>query len=761
MFTFGDHRPATVGGLVALQAVFGMTCRAEVVAPLGSHPASQRSGATAPGQLRWPRPLIFGMNPMSGQGLGLGEWFDEYMYRAIAYAGGHCTRICASWHDVEKERGTYKWADLDQTVEWLDQIGLEPFCLVVNTPPWALAPGKLPHQWPPEPRYWPDFRRFCRAVANRYKGRIRYYEFWNEQNGTCWRDVSLEQKARDYAPFLKAAYAELKAGDPDCLVSIGGLDGSGWKGYWRSVEQLYKLGAGDSFDAVAIHPYNWFGPIDIYSLRKVRKVLLAHDDGHKKFWITEFGWDNRFPIEARARWLKESLDILARHDFIEQASYHTIIDFSDAGFGLCRPIMTPKASFHVFNQYAHGKLSKQLRRAVTYESMPNTALPIINADFESAERGWTRFGDTEGVASDNGRKPVKEPGHMFGARHQSRAMRGGCYQRVRAPRGQCVRAAALFLTNDPQGRNKRARCRIGLDATGGADLTSPSVRWSEWKNTAHAWERFEVGQIEPIVAAGEFVTVFLEHDQVGQTVGQITYFDEVELWSYLPEAIEVPTTSPAPDDLLEALLPLPPPFRFETELPADAQFACEFSNAAAMKDWRASRGDWSIKDGLLICSGEDRYCEIELQRPLPEGDWIIEADVRSPRAVYLGLWVQHGRQDRAMLLATNWSMRDNVAFLVMDPNRRAHPYAEKALGDARGAQMLTYPIQPRATYRISVTKHGDRLTTAIDDHQVATMADTPAPSRRMGLYSLRPGYGGFSRVVVRRLGSAGRTPPQG
>jgi len=749
-------RVAATAGLLATIGWIGRTGTI-LAGQMQPRPTPSRpSGQTEPG---WPRPLIFGMNPMGGQGLGLGEWFDEYMYKAMAYAGARCTRICASWHDIEPQRGTYDWAGLDQTVAWLEQIGLEPFCLVVNTPPWALAPGKLPHQWPPEPKYWPDFRRFCRAVAERYKGRIRYYEFWNEQNGTCWRDVPPAQKARDYAPFLRAAYEELKKGDPNCLVAIGGLDGSGWKGYWQFVEDLYKLGAGDAFDAVAIHPYNWFGPIDIYGIRKVRKLLEAHGDGHKKIWITEFGWDNRFPIEARARWLTESLDILARCEFIEQASYHTIIDFSDAGFGLCRPIMTPKPTFHVFYRYAHGMLGDRLRATVTYEPTPQTALPIVNAGFESGRTGWTVFGQTDGVVPDPGRPPVKNAGRRFGATHSTRPKRGGCYQRVRARPGQCVRAAALFLTNDPQGKNERARCRIGLDPTGRTDPNSPTVHWSRWANTANAWERFEVGQITPIVAAGHFVTVFLEHDQTGPSVGQVTFFDDVQLWSYPEQAIRIPTTSPAPQDLLEALLPPPAPPPFPTALPQDAYFACRFTTPAAMKGWRAIRGQWSVQDGLLQCIGSDQFCRIVLERPLPEGDWIIEADIRSPRAVYLGLWVEHGPQDRAILLATNWSLRDNVALVVMSPDRRAHPYADKALGDARGARLCTYPIRPRDTYRLALKRQAGRLTATVNAQPVGEVADAPKANRRLGLYVLRAGYGGFSRLVVRRLDSEGTSTP--
>ena len=50
---------------------------------------------------------------------------------------------------------------------------------------------------------------------SRYRGRVRYYQIWNEPNLVReWGQVS----ARDYVALLKIAYTRAKEADPDCVI---------------------------------------------------------------------------------------------------------------------------------------------------------------------------------------------------------------------------------------------------------------------------------------------------------------------------------------------------------------------------------------------------------------------------------------------------------------------------------------------------------------------------------------------------------------
>ena len=92
------------------------------------------------------------------------------------------------------------------------------------------------------------YRRFLRAVANRYKGKIAFYEVENEANGTHGSQCL---KPEDYLETCKAVYEETKAVDPN--VRVFGICGTGsFIGWMRKV---FELGAHRYMDGVSWHTY--------------------------------------------------------------------------------------------------------------------------------------------------------------------------------------------------------------------------------------------------------------------------------------------------------------------------------------------------------------------------------------------------------------------------------------------------------------------------------------------------------------------------
>src|SRR5438132_1581089 len=81
-------------------------------------------------------------------------------------------------------------------------------------------PGKDLIQGPPKDLQ--DYANFVRAVASRYKGRIRAYEIWNEPNLArewCGKPPS----GKEYVQLLKLAYETIKAADPTAWIISAGL----------------------------------------------------------------------------------------------------------------------------------------------------------------------------------------------------------------------------------------------------------------------------------------------------------------------------------------------------------------------------------------------------------------------------------------------------------------------------------------------------------------------------------------------------------
>eukprot|EP01043_Picozoa_sp_COSAG02_P058630 COSAG02_NODE_7331_length_3060_cov_1.772451_1_plen_143_part_10 len=120
------------------------------------------------------------------------EW-NSHSMDAIRSAGSTSTGLSFNWCSIEATQGVYDWADADAQVALAEEHGLTGFAYTGNTPDWALDPaviakhGKgIGYRFPPMQKYEARFSAFFTALANRYKGRVSHYEFWNEQNGCGW-----------------------------------------------------------------------------------------------------------------------------------------------------------------------------------------------------------------------------------------------------------------------------------------------------------------------------------------------------------------------------------------------------------------------------------------------------------------------------------------------------------------------------------------------------------------------------------------------
>lgn len=472
-----------------------------------------------------PRPYVFGLN------IGMSDRQCE-MAKEM---GCTSVRIGCGWDLVEKEPGVYDFSDPDRDVEQCIKYGFEPFFLVVATPKFYLKEEMRdkPWGWPALPEYYPQAEKFYRTLAARYKGKVRYFEFWNEQNGYSWHAIN---KPEEYAPILKLAYRALKQGNPDCLVAVGGLDGAGWKGYYRYLEKLYELGCGDYFDAVAVHPYRVDGPIDVYGLKSVHRVLASHGHGDRKIWMTEYGWSNEYGHDNKAKWLKESLDLLTSPelDFVFQASVHTLSDFDDAEYGLCDRKLNPRPGYFVFKDYPKDWREIEKRRSIP--QAPNVASPPSDG-FESGSVNWVRYGDGLRLRPFDGlglRTPPEKGSRILVASASDKPLSGGAYRVVHTQPGVPIYAEARGYTDQRGNSARNSRIRVGIDPTSATDPSSSSVVWGRWIDTSGEWDSVAVGRGDPIIPAGTQVTVFLDYLHSGGAVGQVSAFDDVEIVARKP-----------------------------------------------------------------------------------------------------------------------------------------------------------------------------------------------------------------------------------
>lgn len=501
------------------------------------------------------RPLLFGMNPTWGSWAGYdGSWYDPRMMDKIVDAGGTCIRS-GIW--LGAENGSYA-ADL----------ALERQMLFVA----CICGGTVP---PPEESA-ALFQSSITQFATLYRGRVRHYEFWNEPDYIGGWEPTPDAAA--YTRWLQRCYTAVKAGDPDALVSVGGLlipD-------LRFLRAIYDHGGRSYFDAVALHPYysddGGFPVLNAQMIRDCRDLLVARGDGHKEIWITEYGWNSRWVGDSdKANRMRSALDLLTSdtYQYVTLATYHTISDFDISGaelYGLCDRHLTPRQAYNVFAGYAKPPWTPRPTRTPTRTPSPTPVGPtptptprppgsLINPGFESwslgAETadGWTRW--RRSGACGWGIEQnwwVTEGKRSQQVMSNPDAYNAGVYQEVPAVVGQTYTFEAMVgkYCDEYQRDWNLVRRYIGIDPGGGADYqdvqwVAESQTYVEWSTVP--WERMSA----TATARSDKITVMLRVESTNPTLGGNRYgfFDDARLYggpvpTDTPAGPQTPTATPSP-----------------------------------------------------------------------------------------------------------------------------------------------------------------------------------------------------------------------
>ena len=269
----------------------------------------------------------------------------------IAGAGVGGLRTMLPWGVVERTPGEYDWSPADAVVRETIRRGIQPLMFLYGTPDWAArqdgydcAPGGCGVYPPRSPATRQAFRQFAAAAAARYgpggdfweapappeapcpgevppcpplpspeapagagppcecaePRPITTWQVWNEQNSPKY--FAPKVNARRYVALLRSAAAGIRSVDPAAEIVLGGMWGpedasdvvTPTDAY---LERLYALGADDSFDSIAIHPYADTAADSLAQLESARRVVAeAHDRG-TGLWVTEVGWASRGPTD--------------------------------------------------------------------------------------------------------------------------------------------------------------------------------------------------------------------------------------------------------------------------------------------------------------------------------------------------------------------------------------------------------------------------------------------------------------------------------
>jgi len=194
--------------------------------------------------------------------IGIGfEKLDRYAfepekaYPFVAQTGVKYARIQSGWMRTESQKGVYDFAWLDDIVDNLIAIGVEPWMnLCYGNPiysPWAAeyygAVGCPPIETAEERQGWHDY---IVALTKHFAGRVQYYEVWNEPDGDwCWK---MGPDPWELAEFTKATARACREGDPTCRVLGFATCRINRMNF---LENLCSTGVCDQIDGISYHSY--------------------------------------------------------------------------------------------------------------------------------------------------------------------------------------------------------------------------------------------------------------------------------------------------------------------------------------------------------------------------------------------------------------------------------------------------------------------------------------------------------------------------
>ncbi|MEW5719167.1 MAG: glycosyl hydrolase [Chloroflexota bacterium] len=330
---------------------------------------------------------------------------DDEMLRLAADAGFDAVVQVFSWREIEPRRGDWYWEHPDFLLRAAEYYDLDVIARLDQQPYWATKPereGNTP------PDNLDDYANFARAVAQRYRNRIKGYVVWNEPNlAREWG--SRPPDAVAYTEMLCRAYRAIKSVDARALVVSAGLAPTNDQNANAQddrvfLETMYRAGARECFDVLGVHAYGFGYPPDdprgahqglnLARVDDLREIMQIYGDASKPVWITELGWTTRatdahawqvISPQQQADYLSRAWQRVAREwDWVHVA---TIWNLSHgavnemAGYSLLNEDGKPKPAYNALRVELDARWNQRLARwANRVTRVDPTPIPILAAD---------------------------------------------------------------------------------------------------------------------------------------------------------------------------------------------------------------------------------------------------------------------------------------------------------------------------------------------------------------------------------------------
>jgi hypothetical protein len=300
-------------------------------------------------------PALFHSSSASPWGVGSGaEWSGDYprFIPMLQKAGVKWVRLGVEWQTIQPKQGQWKWEILDDMVASARTNDIHLTTFWGYFAPWASADGGTRKGPIKDMQYWRDY---VTESVKRYQKDIKYWEVWNEFNGSFYEGRQGPDKVKDYADLVVAAYDAARKVDLNAKIgmSVANFD----VGF---LDAAIKAGAADHFDYICVHPYENLGAAaeggeaGYLSLAdNLRQMLAANRQrADIPLWITEIG--DVAPIKAEPKRDGQQADMLVKAYVLSIVQgFERIFWFEARGpsygggtdLGIIRPDWTPRPSY--------------------------------------------------------------------------------------------------------------------------------------------------------------------------------------------------------------------------------------------------------------------------------------------------------------------------------------------------------------------------------------------------------------------------------
>jgi len=265
----------------------------------------------------------------------------------LRQAGVGWLRGFYEWQTIQPREGYWNWAQPDHLVENARSNSIHLTGVFAYLAPWASADGgtrKFPIK---NIQSWRDY---VAAMVARYHADIKYWEVWNEFNGSFAENGS----PQIYAELVREAFDTAKKIDPTAKIgmSVANFD----VGF---LDAAIKAGAANHFDYICVHPYEKLSALSdggetgfLNMVTTLRNMLSGNNQSSEiPLWITEIG--SEAPVQPNDKLDRTQAVLLAKTYILAIASgFQKVFWFEargpsygkDSDLGLIRANMTPRPS---------------------------------------------------------------------------------------------------------------------------------------------------------------------------------------------------------------------------------------------------------------------------------------------------------------------------------------------------------------------------------------------------------------------------------